>query len=94
MHKGRSSDLFNYNAFPAIKPVAKIVAIATAYNKQSYELTATGIVPDLHRIPFSFLPTHDGGSKTFIDCKDTANREQNKTNLFVFYAAAKVIFTI
>ena len=30
---------------------------------------------------------------TTIWCKDNANREQNKMNLFIFYAEVRLIFT-
>ena len=52
---GRSSDLFRFHAFPAFRPVAKIVKPLALRSEQ--ELTATGIVADFHCIPFSFRIT-------------------------------------
>lgn len=54
MYLGRSSDLFHFLRLPSLLPVAKYVKNSSL----EVEFTATGIVLDLHQIPFSLSRRH------------------------------------
>jgi hypothetical protein len=64
--KGRSSDSFFGCAFPILKISGKEYS---QHVPTWIELTATGIVPDFHRIPFS-PPTPKNCLRLRLHCKD------------------------